>query len=298
MENTGIIQEFAAYLRNVKNRSELTISAYRADLDQFCRILGVEDFSEVTRRDVESRYISALVKDGLSPASRARKLSSLKAFFKWAKANEIVECNPVELIEPPKLPHKEPRAMSVQEVEDVMAAVRSDAVTEPIMFRDITIIQLLFGTGIRRAELANIKLEDIDLEDGAILITAAKGAKQRRVYYGNTTGAVLSEFLVSHRKLMKKAESSDYLLVSREDEKMSLAQINNVVRKHFEAAGLGDKGYTVHTARRTFASISYASTGDVLAVSRCLGHENVQTTLHYVASNEELKRRAACSVNF
>lgn len=297
MENTGIIQEFAEYLRNVKNRSELTVSSYLADIRQFCEILKVDDFASVTKKDIESKYIYALVECGNAPASRARKLSSVKSFFKWAMSNGVVSINPAEQIDAPKIPHREPNAMNIQEIEDVMAAVKSDATTEPVMFRDIAIIQLLFGTGIRRSELANIKLKDLDLNNSSLLVEG-KGAKQRRVYYGDTTRAVLSEFVESHRKLMKKAAESEYLFCSRQGTQLSLAQINNVVRKHFEAAGLGGKGYTVHTARRTFASHAYRNTGDIFAVQKLLGHSNTQTTMRYVMAEEDMKRKAACSVNF
>lgn len=260
--------------------------------------MGVtNDFSGITQRDIEGRYISNLVASGISASSRARKLSSLKAFFKWEKANKYIVENPVENVESPKIPHHEPKAMSKDEVEEVMVAVRSDGKTEETMFRDIAILSLLFNTGLRRAEVVNIKLNDLNLKDGS-LIVHGKGSKERIVYMNDTTRAILSEFVVSHRKLMKPATTSQYLFVSRQAEKISLCQINNIINRHFEVAGLKDKGYTVHSTRRTFATACYKNTGDIFAVQRLLGHESSQTTARYIGATEDMKKRAALTVNF
>lgn len=259
--------------------------------------MGVsDDFSGITQRDIEGRYIANLVDSGISASSRARKLSSLKAFFKWAKANGFVVENPVENVESPKLPHREPKAMSVSEVEEVMVAVRSDATTESAMFRDIAILHLLFATGIRRAEVVNIKLKDLDLQDGSLLVHG-KGSKERIVYFNDTTRAILSEFVLSHRKLMKPAETSEFLFVSRQSEKISLCQVNNIINRHFETAGLRDKGYTVHTTRRTFATSVYRNCGDIMAVKELLGHSSVSTTMRYVSISDDAKKKAAMSVS-
>lgn len=298
MENTAIIKEFSEYLRNVKNRSECTISAYCSDLAQFCLIMGVsEGFNGITQRDIEGRYISNLVASGMSPASRARKLASLKSFFKWAKSNNYVVENPVENVESPKIPHREPKVMSTQEVEEVMVAARCSDGNEGTTFRDIAIISLLFGSGLRRAEVVNAKLKDLNLNDGSLLVEG-KGAKQRRVYFGDNTRSILCEYVLSHRRLMKTAAKSEYLFCSRQSEKISLCQINNIIAKHMNAAGLSDKKYTVHTTRRTFASQVYYNTRDLLVVQRLLGHQSSQTTLRYISETEEIKKQAALTVNF
>ncbi len=296
--NTQLIQEFASYMRNVKNRSECTISAYCSDLAQFCTVMGVsDDFNGINQRDIENRYIANLVVSGISAASRARKLSSLKAFFKWAKSNGFVVENPVENVESPKIPHKEPKVMNAQDVDEVMIAVRNDGTTQEGTFRDIALISLMLNTGLRRAEVVNIKLNDLDLQNGSLLVHG-KGSKERIVYFNDTTRAILSEFVLSHRKLMKPASNSPYLFVSRQSEKISVCQINNIINRHFESAGLKDKGYTVHSTRRTFASEAYRNTGDIFAVQKLLGHSNTQTTMRYVMAEEDMKRRAAMSVNF
>ena len=290
------INEFAKYLKNVRNLSDSTISAYLSDLREFCAIMGFEgEVKEITLREVETVYIEKLVASGNCAASRSRKLSSVRVFYKWAVKNGIVKNNPVEDIELPKIEKKTVKAMSFNEVEQVLDEEKKDS--RENSFRDLAILSLMFSTGIRRAELTEIKLSDLNLEESLIVIHG-KGNKDRLAYFNDTTRAVLSEYINVHRKFYCTSEKSNYLFVSGKGEKLCLSTVNRIVNRYLESAGIKDKGFTAHSTRKAFATAVYDNTGDIFAVQQLLGHSSPSTTQRYVGVAESRKRQAAMTVNF
>lgn len=290
------INEFAKYLKNVRNLSDSTISAYSSDLREFCAVMGFEDeIKEITLGEVEAVYIEKLVASGNCAASRSRKLSSVRVFYKWAVKNGIVKNNPVEDIELPKIEKKTVKAMSFNEVEQVLDEAKKDS--RENSFRDLAIMYLMFDTGIRRAELTEIKLNDINLEEGVIVIHG-KGNKDRFAYVKDTMRSILSEYINAHRKFYKTAVNSDYLFVSDKGEKLCLSTVNRIVNRYLIASNLKQKGYTAHSPRKAFATAVYDNTGDIFAVQQLLGHSSPSTTQRYVGIAESRKRMAAMTVNF
>lgn len=290
------INEFATYLKNVRNLSGATIAAYSSDLREFCAVMGFTDcVKEITLHDVETVYIANLVASGNCAASRSRKLSSVRVFYKWAVKNGIVKNNPVEDIELPKIEKKTVKAMSFNEVEQVLDEAKKDS--RENSFRDLAILSLMFSTGIRRAELTEIKLSDLNLEECS-LVVHGKGSKDRLAYFNNTTRAILYEYVNVHRKFAKPAQTSEYLFVSQRDEKLCLSTVNRVVNRYLNAAGIKQKGYTAHSPRKAFATAVYDNTGDIFAVQQLLGHSSPATTQRYVGIAESRKRMAAMTVNF
>lgn len=290
------INEFATYLKNVRNLSDATIAAYSSDLREFCAVMGFTDcVKEITLHDVETVYIANLVASGNCAASRSRKLSSVRMFYKWAVKNGIVQNNPVEDIELPKIEKKTVKAMSFNEVKQVLDEAKKDS--RENSFRDLASLSLMFSTGIRRAELTEIKLSDLNLEESLIVIHG-KGNKDRLSYFNDTTRAILSEYINVHRKFYCTAEKSDYLFVSEKGKKLCLSTVNRIVNRYLIAAGIKDKGFTAHSTRKAFATAVYENTGDIFAVQQLLGHSSPATTQRYVGIAESRKRMAAMTVNF
>lgn len=290
------INEFAKYLKNVRNLSDSTISAYSSDLREFCAIMGFEgEVKEITLREVETVYIEKLVVSGNCAASRSRKISSVRVFYKWAVKNGIVKNNPVEDIELPKIEKKTVKAMSFNDVENVIEEAKNDS--HENSFRDLAVVSLMFSTGIRRAELTEIKLKDLNIEEG-VMIVHGKGSKDRMAYFNDTTRAIMSEYINVHRKFYKTHEKSDYLFVSERGSKLCLSTVNRIVNRYLELAGIKNKGFTVHSTRKAFATAVYENTGDIFAVQHLLGHSSPSTTQRYVGVAEYRKRQAAMTVNF
>lgn len=293
------IAAFCYYLKAIKNLSDNTIAAYSSDLREFCAVSGFSgEVNEITRLDIETSYIANLADCGKSPASRARKLSSLRSFFDWAVKSGLCEKNIADEVDIPKIPHKEVRVMSKEEMMAVMDSAMQSSIDSPeIGFRDLSIIMLLFSTGIRREELTEVKLDDVNLSESSLLIHG-KGNKERIVYFNDTTRSILSEYILVYREETKTAKESEYLFVSKKDKKLCASTVNRIVNKHFEAAGIKDKGFTVHSARKAFATTVYENTGDVFVVQQLLGHSSPSTTQRYVGVAESRKRQAAMTVNF
>lgn len=290
------INEFAKYLKNVRNLSDSTISAYSSDLREFFAVIGIsDDIKEITLNEVETVYIEYLVDSGNCAASRSRKLSSVRMFYKWAIKNGVVKNNPVADIELPKIEKKTVNVMSFNEVEKVLDEAKKDS--RENSFRDMAVMYLMFDTGIRRAELTEIKLNDINLEKGVIVIHG-KGNKDRFAYVKDTMRAILSEYINVHRKFYKTAENSDYLFVSNKCEKLCLSTVNRIVNRYLIAAKLKQNGYTAHSPRKAYATAVYENTGDIFAVQQLLGHSSPVTTQRYVGVAEYRKRMAAMTVNF
>lgn len=289
------IMEYESYLRNVKNLSEKTIKIYSSDLGLFFSVMGFSDgIKECTLLEVERLYIANLVASGDCASTRARKLSSIKSFYRWAIRYGIVKNNPVEFIDLPKIPHKEAKVMSREEMIEFISAAKTDSGKEA--FRNLAIILLMSTSGLRREEVTEIMLEDVNLEESS-LIVHGKGKKERIVYFNSETKAVLSEYIYSHRNIMKTAKESPYLFVTAKDIKMCVSTVNRVVNKCLEEAGVKDKGYTSHSQRKWFATSVYEATGDILAVQNLLGHSSPVTTQRYVGVNEARKRMAAMTVS-
>lgn len=294
----ALLRDFESYLRNVRNCSELTIKAYCTETAQFLSIMEEKySFGEITRQAIETLYVGGLVGAGESATTRARKISSVKAFYRWAIDNGYLEDNPAEKIQLPKLPHKEPKVMNRKEVADTMLAAKNDSDAKENLFRDMAIIQLMFTTGVRRAEVVEIKLEDVNLKESCILIHG-KGNKERFVYFNDSTQFILSEYIYSHRNLLKHAKESQYLFVSNKSDKLNVSTINRIVNANLEKAGVKEKGYTAHSTRKAFATEVYNNTRDIYVVQKLLGHQNATTTARYVGVSNDIKKQAAMAVSF
>lgn len=300
MEYAKELEAFINYMKNVRNRSEKTLQAYSQDLIEFFSTLGGKaNIGEITHNDIEEIYIAKLVEKGNAPTSRARKIASIRSFYHWAFNNGFVERNPSRNIESPKIPYKEPKVMNIDDVKAVMDKVKNDSSRESKCEsgRDAAILSLMFATGIRRAEITEIKLSDIDMEESSILIHG-KGNKERTVYFNDSTKEILINYIEEGRMKLKPAETSEYLFVSKRATKIHVATINDIVNKYFKSAGIKGEGYTAHSTRKAFATTVYQNTKDLMTVQNLLGHSNPQTTMRYIGINSESKKKVAMSMNF
>lgn len=300
MKYTECIDKFEENLRNVKNRSNLTVYCYILDVKDFFSIIGEDrDIETVSKNEIESVYIKGLVEAGNAPASRARKLSSVRAFYKWATDASIMDKSPMNGIDMPKIPYKEPKVMDMGDVREVISATNNSTSREAKCEagRDNAILTLMFSTGVRRAEVTEIKLNDVTMDESSILIHG-KGNKERVVYFNDSAANVLQDYLDEYRNNLKPAVTSEYLFVSKRSEKLNVSSINRIVNKYFEAAGVKEKGFTAHSTRKVFATTVYQNTKDLMTVQNLLGHSNPQTTMRYIGISNEMKKKAAMSMSF
>lgn len=277
-------------------KSKCTIDAYRLDLNGFYAFFSEKNITDIRYIDLRE-WANSMENKGLSAATRARKISSVKSFFKYLFKMEIVDRNPTDGLEIPKLEKKQPIVISNDDASELLFHAKNDGRSEMFYFRDYSIIATFLFTGIRREELTNITLNDMNLENDTILIHG-KGNKQRIVYINETLHAILSEYIKIYRNRIKKAKDSIFLFPSSCSEKVSVETVNNIVNKFFTSAGIKKKGINAHILRKRFATSAFDATHDIMTVSKLLGHSSPTITERYVAINEEYMRNATCAVNF
>lgn len=292
MEN--LINEFLESLK-ADGKSKCTIQAYGIDLKQFSEIV-CKEVQEIKFSDLRM-WVNQLSKDGLSATSRARKISCVKSFFKFLYKMEYIEKNPAEMLEIPKIEKKHPKVISESEAYEILFQARNSSVKETVYMRDLAIVATMLYTGVRREELTNIKLSDVDLQNRKILIHG-KGNKQRHVFCNDELTAILSEYINGHRKLLKFHEQSQYLFLSSQSDRISVRSVNDVVDKMMERAGCKEKGMSCHQLRKRMATSVFENTGNIVFVQKILGHSNPTVTQRYVSCDEKEIAQAAMSVSF
>ncbi len=294
--------EFARQKRTVQGCSEKTVSEYLLDLRIFFRYLRLKadgvpvtaenmldcdisglsdaDFDHVTPSDIYDYLYYLDSERGDSATTRARKLSSLKAFYKYMTAKRgYIRNNPCENIESPKLKKKLPRHLALDECVNLLGAVEADAASKS-RERDFAILTLFLNCGMRLSELAGIDMRDIDRDMRSLRVTG-KGAKERVIYLNDACRAALGDHLtVRLRTQVKPGENA--LFVSSRGQRISTKTVQHIVNKYLDAAGLGNKGYSTHKLRHTAATLMY-QTGDVdiRVLKDILGHEQLNTTQIY-----------------
>ena len=292
-------QQFDLFMSDLenKNKSQATIKAYSNDLRTFLAWLNVQGYKSMT--ELKIRDLNAYMQEfkECNPTTKNRKIASLKSFFKFLYINEFVEENIANKLENAKVPDKKVVIMEDAEVEKVLNAVKlvkEDGKNEQ---RDYLMLKLLFNSGIRREELINIKLQDLNMNENSILIHG-KGNKERYVYFNEEVKKTITEYLDWVRCDFKYSYDSDYLLLSQQSKSVCKAMVNNIVDKYYNLAGVKVKGRGVHQTRKVFATKAYENTGDIYAVADALGHSNINTTRIYAQIGKERAKATSMSVNF
>lgn len=277
-------------------KSKCTIKAYGFDLKEFSEFFIDRKVSDLRYYDLNC-WCNNLEKKGFSNSSRARKIAAVKSFFRYLMKMEIIDKNPSDGLSGPKIEKCQPKVITMEEAKELLFHARNDGSNEMFYFRDYTIMAVFLYTGVRREELTNILLSDVNLKQNTILIHG-KGDKQRTVYINDTLHSVLSEYVSFYRGRLSKAQNSNYLFPSSKSEKISVSTVNNIVNKVFESAGIKQKGISAHILRKRFATSVFESVGDIALTSKLLGHSSPTVTMRYVAMDENSMRKATNCVNF
>ena len=191
------VDEFLRHLRE-QNSSVHTIKAYNQDLGVFSAFIGASAWKQIDHIRIRG-FLSHLYERGLSKTSVARALAAVRSLYRWLAREGVVEQNPAALVSTPKLPKKLPRVPTVEELNRVLDAKAPETAAFPE--RDLLLLELLYGCGIRNSELTGINIEDIRYSDGTILIRG-KGKKERYVPFGESARQALNAYLPTRAKVM------------------------------------------------------------------------------------------------
>lgn len=277
--STALPVSLTAYLnelRTARRYSEHTLSAYRRDLVTFAEFLGSDDADALERCDRHAvrAYAARLHSRGRAPKTIARTLSSLRRYFEYLRERGTRKDNPAQSVRAPKAKRRLPQALDADRV-GALFAISGDAERD---LRDLAMLELLYGSGLRLAELVDTNLGDLNLE-AAMLRVRGKGSKERDLPVGRLCREALSRYL----KARGTSDVTAPLFVSRGrgGERRLSARAVQYRLKHWSQRLLGTTELHPHMLRHSFASHLLESSGDLRAVQELLGHSDLATTQVY-----------------
>jgi integrase/recombinase XerD len=260
-----------------------TIRSYRYDMQQFsqyCTTHG-HDITGVNTAQIRA-FIHALSDAGLHATSINRKISSIKAFFRYLVFSNKVEKNPAADLELLKVGRTLPAVLSVDEVTALIEAADEST---PLGLRDRAGMELLYGAGLRISELLGLKVQDIDMEH-RFLSVIGKGNKQRIVPFGKKAAKALERYITSGRTAILKNRSSPFVILNVRGRKLSRMGFLKILKKYRIKAGI-TKRVTPHMFRHSFATHLLEAGADLRAVQELLGHADIATTQIYTHIDRE-----------
>jgi integrase/recombinase XerC len=268
------IQDFLNYIKSARNYSEHTVKSYKNDLlkfEDFTQKNNFQKWADIKQADVRE-FIGSYRRNGLSPRSIARLLSSLRSFYKYLNVEGLSNANPILGISAPKLSSLLPKALDTDMVNRLLQF-------EPKTwgdFRDKAIAELLYSSGLRLSELCMLDIEDLSMES-RICRVLGKGQKEREVPVGSKALEALELWYQHREERAKNIEKA--IFVNNQGSRLSQRSIQNGLKKM--SAKMGLPYIHPHMLRHSFASHILESSGDLRAVQELLGHANLSTTQIY-----------------
>ena len=269
------VSQFLAYLSNEKRYSKHTCQAYSRDLAVFLAFVEnseLKNWQKVSAQDIRS-FVASLNREGQSPKSIQRKLSTVRSFYRYLMREGMVKNNPAEGIKTPKVGKKLPNVLDVDQVLSLLKPQQDDILS----IRDLAILELFYGCGLRLSELANLDIKDVDYHDDVVRVTG-KGSKTRLVPLGKHAKQALNAWL-KKRSLWGNPDQLA-LFLSQRGSRLANRSIQARLKYWGDKCGLGSALHP-HRLRHSFASHLLESSGDIRAVQELLGHANLSTTQIY-----------------
>ena len=221
-------------------------------------------------------FLSYLAESNYSPATMARKIATLRSFYKWLERNQAIDSNPMTLIRTPKQKKRLPKAIDVEQVEKLLSAPNDKTL---LGARDRAILETLYSTGIRVSELVGINFSDID-ETGQAIVIRGKGRKERIVPLGSHAMDAVSHYSGVLDANNIPSGSDDPLFINKHSTRLSTRSVRRKVSKYLEQVGL-DPSISPHTLRHSFATHLLDNGADLRSVQELLGHQSLSTTQIY-----------------
>lgn len=279
------ISQYLEYLELEKGLSANTIDAYRRDLYDFVSRLSGKDIQSIGRNDINS-YVRILKERNLAPTSIIRKVASLRGFFRWAYAMNIITKNPASTLEQPKVPQRLPKVITLKEVEEMLHSGLNPL--EQVM------MELLYSCGLRVSELVNLKTSDIDISSKYVRCFG-KGSKERVIPMGEAAVRVLREYYPERELILKKFNlNTKKLLINEHGRFINRQDIYTFIHNRGK---LIHKNISPHTLRHSFATHLLENGADLRVVQELLGHSDVSTTQLYTHISKKRLKEVYFSIN-
>jgi integrase/recombinase XerD len=281
------IQDFLNYLIIERKLSNNTKQAYQTDLIKYqeylLKIRKVEDAKKINKDDI-TEYIKYLGKNHLSTKSIARKITAIKNFHKYLVREKITSNNPSEYIEMPKLGRSLPKALTIEEVNNLLNMNPET----PNQYRNKAMLELLYATGLRVSELVNLKIHDVNISM-SIVKCIGKGNKERIIPIGDLAIDAIKKYY-EYRDQLLKHEINEYLFLNSRGKKMTRQGFFKILKKIAKEQGI-NKDFSPHTLRHSFATHLLEYGADLRSIQEMLGHADIATTQIYTHIGNDLIRK-------
>lgn len=312
--NPDYLNSFLDYSITILNKSPNSIKEYNYDLAMFLKFIkkrfkltNETDFSAITISDIPISVISKINLDDIhaflsylalelksKPATRARKVSTIRVFFNYLSQKAgLIENNPAQNLETPKLGKRMPKYLTLDESKKLLNVTIADESDNENNIRDYAIITLFLNCGMRLSELVNINIKDITFSECKLNVIG-KGNKERTIYLNKACMNAITDYIENIRpKECIKYDSKDALFLSKRRERISNRTVQYIVKKELQKAGLDTTKYSVHKLRHTAATLMYQYGNiDIRALQELLGHKSISTTEIYTHVDNSQVRNA------
>ena len=309
-DNPDYVNDFLDYMITIQNKSKGTVKEYNYDISMFLRFIKMhykltreKDFKKIKFNDVSidtikklkledfHAFLGYLSKNYDSKATtRSRKVSSLRIFFNYLTRQNIIEINPTQNLETPKLGRRLPKYLTLEDSKKLLNAASNEDNRHPE--RNYAIITLFLNCGMRLSELVGINFKDISFEEQRMTVIG-KGNKERTIYLNNACMSAIKKYMEVRPHDGVPFDSKDALFLSERKERISNRTVQYIVKKELERAGLDTNKYSVHKLRHTAATLMYQyGQVDIRALQELLGHESISTTEIYTHVDNSQVRNA------
>jgi len=312
--NPDYLNSFLDYSITILNKSPNSIKEYNYDIAMFLKFIKIRfkltnetDFSAITVSDIPLSVISKIKLDDIhaflsylalelksKPATRARKVSTIRIFFNYLSQKAgLIDNNPAQNLETPKLGKRMPKYLTLDESKKLLDITISDENDNENNIRDYAIITLFLNCGMRLSELVGINIKDITFSECKLNVIG-KGNKERTIYLNKACMNAIKDYIDNARpKEGIKYDSKDALFLSKRRERISNRTVQYIVKRELQKAGLDTTKYSVHKLRHTAATLMYQYGNiDIRALQELLGHKSISTTEIYTHVDNSQVRNA------
>ncbi len=284
-EYEDILNDFCDYLKIDKRYSDLTVESYRTEIKGYLEFFKEKNIKvkDIKNSDIKD-YLTYIKKGETSDRTLAHNVSVIRTFYKFLLTLKIIERNPTEFLELPKLRKKLPTVLSKEEVEKLLDIDLTDCYS----YRNKAMLELLYSTGLRVSELVNLELNNIDLEN-CMLKTIGKGNKERIIPISDYALYYVEKYINEYRGSMLKKGINNYVFINNHGNPMTRQGFFKIIKKLALEKGIKTP-ISPHTLRHSFATHLLDYGADLRSIQEMLGHSNLSTTQIYThVSSEHLK---------
>lgn len=281
------LELFLDYLSFERGLSDRTLSAYTRDVEKLLDFLGGRGLSDpvnISHQDLRD-FVFQLKDGGLAPSSIRRALSSVRGYFAFLLEEGVLAIDPSDRLESPKAGRKLPDVLSIEEVQRILEAPDE---AHPMFWRDRSVLEVLYATGMRVSEVVDLKIGHLDLEEGLCTVFG-KGSKERLVPLGGPARSSLERYLRGTRNHLDSGEGEGRVFLNQRGRPLTRATLWSMVKKYAARAGV-EKTVSPHTFRHSFATHLLEGGADLAAVQELLGHADISTTQIYTHVDREYLR--------